>query len=413
MMRVMKSAKGVLSGALWAVPMRGLLRSWVLVVSVCTATLVSCSRVDYYAQSVTGQLALLVGRTSIGSVVGDPGTPKAVRDKLELILALRRFAGQALALPHNGSYSTYVDVDRRYVAWNVFATPEFSLEPLYWCFPVAGCLSYHGYFSEGRAQYSAEYLSNQGHDVYVGGVAAYSTLGWFEDPVTSAMLHWDDPQLAELVFHELAHQAVYVSGDTAFNEAFATTVAFEGVRHWLRKTGRHEALEAYQAGQKREDEFASLVLETRHKLRRLYASNRNAFEKRAIKARIFKELWESYAVLRKTWGGYKGYDQWMNHGLNNAKLSSVVTYRGHVQAFENLFDALEGFDTLEGRFAAFHAVARDIGRLNPGARTACLAALEGHGIGSSSACHVRLPGHRSTRERVTAASARNRVRSTS
>jgi predicted aminopeptidase len=385
--------------------MRRFLRSCLLPGLIGMATLSSCS--DYYAQSVTGQLALLASRTSIDAVVGDSRTPSAVRDKLALILALRRFAGQSLGLPHNGSYSTYVHVDRRYVAWNVFATPEFSLEPLNWCFPVAGCLSYHGYFSEGRARYSAEFFSNQGHDVFVGGVAAYSTLGWFEDPVTSAMLHWSDLGLAELMFHELAHQAVYVPGDTAFNEAFATTVAFEGVRRWLKQGGRRNALGAFEAEQKRKDEFATLVLATRSKLERLYASNRNAFEKRAAKARIFRELKEAYTALRATWGGYDGYDAWMSHGLNNAKLSSLVTYRGHVQALENLFDAVDG------RFATFLGLARAIGRLDPWVRKACLAALAQPGAGFSESCHLRMSARHPAGKPVTDGSAPAWVRRTS
>jgi predicted aminopeptidase len=385
--------------------MRRFLRSCLLPGLIGMATLSSCS--DYYAQSVTGQLALLASRTSIDAVVGDSRTPSAVRDKLALILALRRFAGQSLGLPHNGSYSTYVHVDRRYVAWNVFATPEFSLEPLNWCFPVAGCLSYHGYFSEGRARYSAEFFSNQGHDVFVGGVAAYSTLGWFEDPVTSAMLHWSDLGLAELMFHELAHQAVYVPGDTAFNEAFATTVAFEGVRRWLKQGGRRNALGAFEAEQKRKDEFATLVLATRSKLERLYASNRNAFEKRAAKARIFRELKEAYTALRASWGGYDGYDAWMSHGLNNAKLSSLVTYRGHVQALENLFDAVDG------RFATFLGLARAIGRLDPWVRKACLAALAQPGAGFSESCHLRMSARHPAGKPVTDGSAPAWVRRTS
>ena len=385
--------------------MRRFLRSCLLPGLIGAAMLSSCS--DYYAQSVTGQLTLLASRTSIDAVVGDPRTPRAVRDKLALILALRRFASQVLGLPHNGSYSTYVHVDRRYVAWNVFATPEFSLEPLNWCFPVAGCLSYHGYFSEGRARYSAEFLSHEGNDVYVGGVAAYSTLGWFEDPVTSAMLRWSDLGLAELMFHELAHQAVYAPGDTAFNEAFATTVAFEGVRHWLKQGGRHNALEAFEAEQRHRDEFATLVFATRRKLQQLYASNRNAFEKRADKARAFSELKEAYTALRATWGGYDGYDAWMSHGLNNAKLSSLVTYRGHVQALENLFDAVDG------RFATFLGLARDIGRLDPWVRKACLAALAQPGAGVSESCHLRMSVRHPAGEPVTDLPAPAWVRRTS
>lgn len=360
---------------------------WLAACVVVAATLFSLSRPDYYAQSVTGQLALLAGRTPISALIGDPRTPQPVRDKLSLILALRRFASQALALPDNGSYSTYVHVDRRYVAWNVVATPEFSLEPLHWCFPVAGCFSYHGYFSEGRARYSAAFLSNEGHDVYVGGVPAYSTLGWFEDPVTSAMLRASDMWLAELVFHELAHQAVYAPGDSAFNEAFATTVALEGVRHWLKRNAGSDALRAFEAEQRRGGEFAALVLATRRKLERLYASNRTSYEKRADKVRIFEEMKGAYAVLRETWDGYGGYDDWMSHGLNNAKLSSVATYRGHVQAFKNLFEAADR------DFARFHALAREIGRLQPWERRSCLAALAEPSGGYAERCHLRMtPG---------------------
>lgn len=340
----------------------------------------SCSGLGYYADSVSGQIALLLKREPISRVLSGPQTPPDTRQKLKTILYLRSFAVTDLALPDNGSYLTFVDLNRSYVAWNVFATPEFSLQPLNWCFPVAGCFSYHGYFSEQKAQGAARYLSGQGYDVHVGGVAAYSTLGWFKDPILSPMLKWRDTRIAEVIFHELAHQLIYVSGDTAFNEAFATATANNGVRRWLMEQGSNEALASFDTEQVRRREFASMVLRTTRRLRRLYSLSLEHPAMRFEKERIFKKLVDDYRTLRIHWGDYSAYDAWIASGLNNAKLSSILTYHGHVDAFNALFEAASQ------RFPDFYEYVREVGHLPAQRRQACLRQLSRAPIGSVSNC---------------------------
>lgn len=353
-----------------------------IIVGVALA-LSSCSGIGYYAESISGQLTLLMRREPISVVLSGPHTPQHVRQKLHTILDIRAFAVTELGLPDNGSYLTFVNLDRRYVAWNVFATPEFSLQPLSWCFPVAGCFSYHGYFSEQKANLAAEHLAKQGHDVHIGGVAAYSTLGWFKDPVLSPMLNWRDTRIAEVIFHELAHQLIYISGDTAFNEAFATTTATNGVRHWLMKRGKIDTLANFDAEQKRQLEFASMVLRTTTRLRGLYASPIEPSAMRTEKNRIFRILEDEYQTLRAEWSGYSAYDSWIASGLNNAKISSVVTYHEHVKAFNTLFYAVAQ------HFPEFYWQVREIGRLSDRRRLACLRELSTGPIGSALSCPAK------------------------
>ncbi|WP_245272764.1 aminopeptidase [Mesorhizobium sp. LNHC221B00] len=187
-----------------------------------------CTSVSYYAQSVEGHVRIMAARKNVGRLIRDPSTPEALRARLTSASAIRRFATDELALPENGSYRSYVDIGRDDVTYAVFAAPQFSLTPITWCFPVFGCVPYRGYFSRKSAADSAVELQRQGLDVYVSGVTAYSTLGWFSDPLLSTMLRQDDTYLASLVFHELAHQKIYVDGDSAFNEAFAVSVETSG-----------------------------------------------------------------------------------------------------------------------------------------------------------------------------------------
>ena len=329
---------------------------------------------SYYAQSVNGQAALLLKRRPISSLIAEPQTPAPIKHKLHVILDLRSFAIDKLGLTDNGSYLTFVDLDRRAVAWNVFATPEFSLSPLNWCFPFAGCLSYHGYFSENRAHNAAAGLSQAGNDVFVGGVAAYSTLGWFRDPVYSTMLSWSDTRIGEVILHEMAHQTVYVPGDSAFNEAFATTVATQGVRHWLVQTKQHEKVKDFDLAKRHEDAFVALVLDTARRLHDLYASRMILAEMRAAKQGIFTDLRQRYRAVRDQWGGYSGYDAWMARDLNNAMLSSIVTYREHTRAFERLFD------NVKQDFRKFYQRVKAIAELTPSERSAFFRHLLGHSV---------------------------------
>ncbi len=244
-------------------------------------------------------------------------------------------------LPVEDNYASYVDIQRPFVVWNVFAAPEFSMNPVNRCYPIAGCVSYRGYFSETDAQAYALKLDGEGYDVYVGGVSAYSTLGWFSDPVLSTIINRDDYQLAALLFHELAHQLIYIPGDTEFNESFATTIEREGLRRWLAandvtETESNNLVRLAQVNTQRHEEFVALVNAAVSELQVIYASNNSALEKRQAKAGVFTRMRSDYNVLRSTWNGYDAYDAWMSRELNNAQLSTVATYFNWVPAFEQM-----------------------------------------------------------------------------
>ena len=334
----------------------------------------------FYTQSVSGQLALLARRQPIAKLTADPKTPQGLRHRLREVEQIRRFAIGSLGLPDNGSYQSYVDLRRPFVVWNVFATPAFSLTPLTWCFPWVGCVSYRGYFAEEEARRFARSLEAQGYDVFVGGVAAYSTLGWFADPLLNTMLRLDDLRLAKVIFHELAHQKLYIPDDTAFNEAFATAVAQVGMEHWLKAQGREQALIALEREETRESEFIALVLATRKQLESLYASLLEMSPMRAAKERIFQDLRRRYQALKHQWGGYAGYDVWMTTDLNNAKIASVLTYHEQLAGFNALLKAAD--DELE----RFYVLVRLIGQLPLKRRAFCLNGLAQQGPGFLSAC---------------------------
>jgi predicted aminopeptidase len=225
------------------------------------------------------------------------------------------------------------------VVWNVFAAKEFSVTPRRWCFPVAGCVVYRGYFSEEAAFAYANTLARRGYDSAVGGVAAYSTLGHFDDPVLNTMLGWSDAQLAGTLFHELAHQVVYVPGDSDFNEGFATIVEEVGLDRWLAARGATQQLESWQRQRARHAQFIKLLLNTRARLNALYAENISEDTKRARKQYEFGLLKLAYESLKQEWDGYRGYDAWFNRTLNNAHLVSAATYHGCVPGLKNAFDS--------------------------------------------------------------------------
>jgi predicted aminopeptidase len=306
----------------------------------------------YVLHTASGQLGVMSRRQPIQRVVSDPQTAPGVRSQLERVVAIRKYAIGHLGLPDNGSYLSYADIGRPFVVWNVFATPEFSVEPQRWCFPIAGCVAYRGYFKERKATRFAEKLRRQGSDVFVGGVAAYSTLGHFADPVLNTMMGWTDVQLASIIFHELSHQLLYVPDDSAFNEAFASVVEDEGVRRWLAAQGRSKELDALRRRQRKHLEFASLLAEAREDLRTLYAMDMPEERKRAAKAEAFRQLAAQYDALRKAWGGTGAFDEWSKAGFNNAHLMSVATYQDCVPGLERLI-ASEGND-----LAKFYEAAR-------------------------------------------------------
>jgi predicted aminopeptidase len=339
---------------------------WKLLTLSLALTLSGCAELAYYRQAAAGQWSLWQARQPISDVAADPATPAALRQRLETAQAIRAFASAELGLPDNGSYRHYADLQRPWVVKNVFAAPELSLEPRQWCFLVVGCLSYRGYFDPEAAQQFADTLRASGDDVHVADISAYSTLGWFDDPLLNTFVHWPNGRLAELIFHELAHQRLYIAHDTAFNEAYATAVGRLGAERWLEQRGLAREREEYVVDVQRREQFLQLTTEAREQLTALYASPRSEAEKRSSKLRILAELRERYQTLKQGWGGYAGYDRWFAQDLNNAKLAGVSTYHRQVPAFLALFER-EGRD-----FAAFHRAAEAIGRLPSAERGARL-----------------------------------------
>lgn len=328
-----------------------------------------CSNVDYYAQSIGGHLEVMRRAQPIADVVADPTTPAPVKERLAQTLAIREFASRELGLPDNASYTRYADLERPYVVWNVFAAPELSVTLKQWCFPVAGCVAYRGYYREEEAQTFAAALKAQGYDVLVRGVPAYSTLGWFDDPVLNTVIRYPEPEVARLVFHELAHQVVYVKDDSVFNESFATAVEEEGMRRWLAVKGSDELRALHVAARERRREFVALVLAARDRLDAVYRSDLADDAKRAEKQRLLAALKADYQALRLRWGGFAGYDRWFAQDLTNAHLASVAAYTQMVPAFERLL-ADHG-----GDLPHFYAAVKRLGAEDKPARNATLAAL--------------------------------------
>jgi len=301
-----------------------------------------CQTLGYYAQAIGGQMALWREAKPIEGLVRDERTDAALRERLARVAEIRDFASRELALPDDGSYREYADVHRDYVLWNVFAAPEFSLDPVQWCFPIAGCVAYRGYFSEEKARAFAASLAKRGFDVFVGGVPAYSTLGWFDDPVLSTFVSYPEAEIARLIFHELAHRVAYVRDDTMFNESFAVAVETEGVERWISNRGTPEQHQAFQVAQARKGQFLDLAGRTRERLRAAYAQHLPEPEKRAAKETILREMRDEYGLLKASWGGFAGYDRWFEEPLNNAKLVSVAAYSDLVPAFQRMLAEADG-----------------------------------------------------------------------
>ena len=313
----------------------------VLVLLLITLTLYGCALPGYYAQAVRGQVSLLWQSEPIHSVISDPSVSVSRRQQLILTSRIRRFAVEQLALPDNASYSRFVDVQRPYVLWNVFAAPIFSTEPATWCFPVAGCVAYRGYFSRQAALRFAEQMTQKGYDVSVGGVKTYSTLGWLPDPVPNTILDLAEEDLAGLLFHELAHQVIYVPDDTTFNESFATLVEHEGVRRWLAQSDRQMDFNAFEDRSRRHDEVIKLVLNHQSQLAALYAEDLSPSIMAQRKAQQLAALQQSYRDLRSRGGGGPGWDAWFSQPLNNAHLAAIGAYYDLVPDFRRLFNAVD------------------------------------------------------------------------
>ncbi len=328
-----------------------------------------CSTMGYYAQSIHGHFSVLEAARPIPEVIADPQSPPPLKQRLERAQQIRRYASDELALPDNGSYKRYADLKRPYVVWNVFAAPELSLELKQWCYPVIGCAGYRGYFDKDAAEQAADELRAGGYEVQVSGVPAYSTLGWFPDPLLNTFIGGTEGQLAGLVFHELAHQIVYVGGDTTFNESFATAVEREGVRRWLAAHGTEASRQAYVEFAQRRAQFLQLLLKYRRLLQETYAGDATDDAKRARKQQLFAELAREYDQLKASWGGFAGYDRYFGQKLTNAHLAAVGAYNDLVPAFDALL-------AQSGDFATFYAEVRRIAAMPKAEREEALQRLQ-------------------------------------
>lgn len=300
--------------------------------------LFACSLLSscYYGQLLSGQWQVLSQAEPIGELLQQADLDPVLRRQLALVQAASSFAGSELLLPQNASYQRYADLGRDYVVWNVYAAPEFSVAAHQWCYLIVGCLAYRGYFDMADAQRYAQQLAADGLDTHVGPVAAYSTLGWFDDPLLNTMLRRSDASLAGLVFHELAHQMLFVEGDTAFNESYASFVELQGLRSWL--VQRDESSEQIEIGLQRQAQFAELVVAARSRLQKLYQSALPAPQMRARKQAVIEQLRADYQSLRETrWQGADPYQQWFADPINNAKLNTVALYNQWLPAFERLY----------------------------------------------------------------------------
>jgi len=297
--------------------------------------LVACAvSPSYYSQAAGGQFEIWRKARSIPEVLADPAIAPELKQRLVLANEIRRFASRELALPDNASFHSYAELSRSYVVWNVFAQEPLSIKPKEWCLPVAGCVAYLGYFAEAEARAHADKLRGEGLDVYVSGVPAYSTLGWFADPVLSTFIRWPETELARLIFHELAHQIVYVKDDSEFNESFAAAVEEAGIRRWLAQPGKAALAPGFEQAQRMRADFAELVLRYRGELERLYASSLTDAEKLAAKHQTLVRLQQDYARIKtERWSGFNGYDRWFGQEINNATLASVGLYKRWLPAF--------------------------------------------------------------------------------
>lgn len=302
-----------------------------------------CSTVGFYSQAISGQAEILNKARPIPAVMEDGHVPHRVKEKLAVVEDARHFAGTQLELPANREYTRYTDLGRRYVSWVVFAAPEFSVEGKTWWYPLLGHLKYRGYFTEQAARAEAKRLKARGFEAYVGGVEAYSTLGFFRDPVLNTFFQRSDAELAEVVFHELTHVKLFLPGDSDFNEAFATANAQAAVRRWLLAKGDRAGLARYETTLKNDGEIVALLLRTRVKLRQLYARHDlSPAQMREHKAIIFTELHADYLEIRRRHHGDSLYDRAFAKPWNNARLNTVATYYDLVPGFEHLLQREHG-----------------------------------------------------------------------
>jgi predicted aminopeptidase len=311
---------------------------------VLAVILSGCEEVGYYRQAIAGEYQILAHEKPIAKLIDDPATPPKLKSQFEKVLKLRQFAKQELKEPADKLYVKYTDVHRPYVVWNVNVASPLSFESKTWWFLVVGRASYRGYFNESAARRYAEQWKKRGWDVYVDGIQTYSTLGWFRDPLLNTFIYEREADLADIIFHELGHRRLFVAGDTDFNEAFATTVAAEGVRRWYKSGHDPKEYELYLTERRQENDFVKLVLASRDQLQAVYSNDALPdIEKLRRKAEIIGELRGNYAKLKTRWGVKKsGYDGWFSEPINNAKLNTIAAYYELEPGFQAVLRAQGG-----------------------------------------------------------------------
>jgi len=327
----------------------GTQRMRIVSVLILASLVTSCQTLEFYRQAAVGQLNILEQRKSTATLIAAHGTDAALRARLVDVSAMLQFAKARLSLDPKKRYSSYVHLDASYVVWNVFATPEFSTRPTQWCYPIAGCAAYRGYFHARDAQDLARRLIAAQHDTTVGGVAAYSTLGWFDDPLLSTFINWPNQELAGLIFHELTHGRVFIGGDTSFNEALATFVERRGVLEWLRSRGDEDEVQRTTAHWAEADRFVQYLLHWRAQLQRLYDQPYNTTAQRLLKAELMTAVASCYATHRDQLGS--GASDWFfRERVNNARLVPFAAYHELVAGFAGLFaDSGEVWSTFFSR----------------------------------------------------------------
>ena len=305
--------------------------------AMCTM-LSSCAQIGYYYQAVKGQAQLLNKRQPVDKILADPTTPHSLKQQLHKAEEIRVFGIQKLELEGQKNFTQYADLGRKHVVWNVVAAPEFSITPKTWCFPIAGCVAYKGFFNHEMALREEESLRDQGYDVLVYGVSAYSTLGWFNDPLLNTFIYYPDNELAALIFHELSHQVLYIKDDSEFNEAFATAVEYAMLDRWLEFQGHSDQIEMIRAARHKHNQITELILDFRQQLKVAYAGDNSDQEK----SRLFEALKQQYEEIQSRGEGTRYYDWWFSQPLNNAYLLTVSTYFRLVPAFSRMIDEQHG-----------------------------------------------------------------------
>lgn len=336
--------------------------------------LTACSTLGYIAHTSSGHLKLMSERQSISSLIKDEDLDPAQIVKFKNILAIREFASSQLHLPNNKSYTSYVALERDYVTWVVFATPTLSLQPESWCFWVVGCVPYRGYFDDVKAEQFADQLRQLQLDVYVAPVPAYSTLGWFSDPILSSMLDRGERVTAEYIFHELAHQQLYIKNDTSFNEAFASAVGQLGVMAWLEAENNAAELQRYLDSQQQKQQLYKIVDSLRQQLIEIYDSVDSEPEKTKLKQQAFASYEQRVISQLEQWGKLQNYRQWLLEDMNNAKLNAFSTYQALVPEFIALFGSCNK------DFSNFYQVVKSTQRLNNQQRVEFLKQAECHSV---------------------------------